>query len=159
MRPNGGSTIIGLAQPRPSPMGRGRQEPGDRKAAGLAGARVQQFRPVPDAARDQVGGPLTVLTVRNGGRYYVMDDTGGRPFTVEERRREFQPLISFGMYGAWVHMPRTTHRSLDARRGCGDYLGDCPQIGSRLTNGCSLRYEPPRRNGGGSAVRSIPVIS
>ena len=59
-------------------------------------------------ARDEVGGPMTVLTVRNGGRYYVMDDTGGRPFTVEERRREFQPLMSFGMYGAWVHMPRTT---------------------------------------------------
>jgi predicted transglutaminase-like cysteine proteinase len=59
-------------------------------------------------ARDQVGGPITVLTVRNGGHYYVMDDTGGRPFTVEERRREFQPLMSFGMYGAWVHMPRTT---------------------------------------------------
>jgi len=59
-------------------------------------------------ARDQVGGPITVLTVRNGGRYYVMDDTGGRPFTVEERSREFKPLMSFGMYGAWVHMPRTT---------------------------------------------------
>lgn len=54
-------------------------------------------------ARDRVGGPITVLTVRNGGRYYVMDDTGGRPFAVEERRFEFQPLMSFGMYGAWVH--------------------------------------------------------
>ena len=54
-------------------------------------------------ARDRVGGPITVLTVRNGGRYYVMDDTGGRPFAVEERRLEFQPLMSFGMYGAWVH--------------------------------------------------------
>jgi predicted transglutaminase-like cysteine proteinase len=56
-------------------------------------------------ARDQVGGPITVLTVRNGGRYYVMDDTGGRPFAVEERRKEFQPLMSFGMYGAWAHIP------------------------------------------------------
>jgi predicted transglutaminase-like cysteine proteinase len=54
-------------------------------------------------ARDRVGGPITVLTVRSGGRYYVMDDTGGRPFAVEERRLEFQPLMSFGMYGAWVH--------------------------------------------------------
>jgi predicted transglutaminase-like cysteine proteinase len=59
-------------------------------------------------ARDQVGGPITVVTVRSGGRYYVMDDTGGRPFSVEERAREFKPLMSFGMYGAWVHMPRTT---------------------------------------------------
>lgn len=55
-------------------------------------------------ARDRVGGPITVLTVRNGGHYYVMDDTGGRPFAVEERRFEFQPLMSFGMYGAWVHV-------------------------------------------------------
>jgi predicted transglutaminase-like cysteine proteinase len=59
-------------------------------------------------ARDRVGGPLTVLTVRNGGRYYVMDDTGGRPFAVEERRLEFQPVMSFGMYGAWVHVPGIT---------------------------------------------------
>jgi predicted transglutaminase-like cysteine proteinase len=56
-------------------------------------------------ARDRVGGPITVLTVRSGGRYYVMDDTGGRPFAVEERRFEFQPLMSFGMYGAWAHVP------------------------------------------------------
>jgi predicted transglutaminase-like cysteine proteinase len=58
-------------------------------------------------ARDRVGGPQTVLTVRSGGRYYVMDDTGGRPFAVEERRQEFQPVMSFGMYGAWVHVPPT----------------------------------------------------
>ncbi len=56
-------------------------------------------------ARDRVGGPMTVLTVRSNGHYYVMDDTGGRPFAVEERRNEFQPLMSFGMYGAWVHAP------------------------------------------------------
>ena len=59
-------------------------------------------------ARDRVGGPLTVLTVRNGGHYYVMDDTGGRPFAIEERRLEFQPVMSFGMYGAWVHVPGIT---------------------------------------------------
>lgn len=59
-------------------------------------------------ARDRVGGPLTVLTVRSGGRYYVVDDTGGAPFLVEERRNEFQPLISFGMYGAWIHSRPTT---------------------------------------------------
>jgi predicted transglutaminase-like cysteine proteinase len=55
-------------------------------------------------ARDRVGGPLTVLTVRSGGHYYVVDDTGGPPFLVESRRLEFQPLMSFGMYGAWVHV-------------------------------------------------------
>jgi predicted transglutaminase-like cysteine proteinase len=55
-------------------------------------------------ARDRVGGPLTVLTVRSGGRYYVMDDTGAPPFLAEKRRLEFQPVMSFGMYGAWVHV-------------------------------------------------------
>jgi predicted transglutaminase-like cysteine proteinase len=55
-------------------------------------------------ARDKVGGPITVLTARVGGRYYVLDDTGGTPFLVEERRNEFQPEMSFGLYGAWVHV-------------------------------------------------------
>jgi len=55
-------------------------------------------------ARDRVGGPLTVLTVRSGGRYYVMDDTGSPPFLAESRRVEFEPVMSFGMYGAWVHV-------------------------------------------------------
>ena len=59
-------------------------------------------------ARDRVGGPLTVLTVRNGGRYYVVDDTGAAPFLAEQRSFEFQPLMSFGMYGAWVHVRPTT---------------------------------------------------
>src|SRR5205085_10150459 len=31
-------------------------------------------------ARDSVGGPITVLTVRIDGRYYILDDTGGAPF-------------------------------------------------------------------------------
>ena len=64
-------------------------------------------------ARDSVGGPLTVVTVRTAGRYYIMDDTGAPPFAAEQRRLEFQPQVSFGMYGAWVHLqsapfPQTT---------------------------------------------------
>ena len=58
-------------------------------------------------ARDRVSGPLTVLTVRSGGHYYVLDDTGGAPFPVEQRSFEFQPIMSFGMYGAWVHVRST----------------------------------------------------
>jgi predicted transglutaminase-like cysteine proteinase len=54
-------------------------------------------------ARDRVGGPMTVLTVRFNGRYYILDDTGGAPFPVESRRREFQPVLSFGWGGTWVH--------------------------------------------------------
>lgn len=64
-------------------------------------------------ARDSVGGPIMVVTVRAGGRYYVIDDTGAPPFLAEERRLEFHPQMSFGMYGAWVHaqsmpLPQTT---------------------------------------------------
>ncbi len=54
-------------------------------------------------ARDVVGGPVTVLTVRVGGRYYILDDTGGAPFLADTRRKEFQPILSFGWSGAWVH--------------------------------------------------------
>lgn len=54
-------------------------------------------------ARDRVGGPITVLTVRLYGRYFVLDDTGGTPYPVEQRRLEFQPVLSFGWNGAWVH--------------------------------------------------------
>ena len=54
-------------------------------------------------ARDRVGGPITVLTVYLNGHYYVLDDTGGTPFPVEQRRFEFQPVLSFGWNGAWVH--------------------------------------------------------
>jgi len=55
-------------------------------------------------ARDRVGGPITVLIVRVSGKYYVLDDTGGAPFLAEERRFEFQPVITFGWSGAWVHL-------------------------------------------------------
>lgn len=54
-------------------------------------------------ARDAVGGPVTVLTVRVGGRYFILDDTGGAPFLADTRRREFQPVLSFGWSGTWVH--------------------------------------------------------
>lgn len=53
--------------------------------------------------RDRVGGPLTVLTVRLGGRFYILDDTGGAPFLADSRRNEFQPIFSFGPTTAWVH--------------------------------------------------------
>lgn len=55
-------------------------------------------------ARDRVGGPVSVLTVRANGGYYILDDTGGAPFRVDSRGRDFQPILSFGWNGAWVHM-------------------------------------------------------
>lgn len=54
-------------------------------------------------ARDRVGGPITVLMARLYGHYWVLDDTGGAPYLVESRRLEFQPVLSFGWNGAWVH--------------------------------------------------------
>ena len=58
-------------------------------------------------ARDRVGGPMTVLTARVGGRYYILDDSGAAPFDSEKRRREFNPLMSFGLAGAWMHVGKT----------------------------------------------------
>ena len=54
-------------------------------------------------ARDRVGGPITVLTARLNGRYFILDDTGGAPFLVDNRRNEFDPVLSFGSTNAWVH--------------------------------------------------------
>lgn len=54
-------------------------------------------------ARDRVGGPITVLMTRLYGHYWVLDDTGGAPFMVEQRRLEFQPVLSFGVSGSWVY--------------------------------------------------------
>lgn len=56
-------------------------------------------------ARDRVGGPMTVAMVRVGGQFLVLDDTGGTPFPIEDRRFEFRPLLSFGWDGAWIHVP------------------------------------------------------
>lgn len=52
--------------------------------------------------RDKVGGPITVLIVRFGERYYMLEDDGGAPFTTD-RRPEFKPLMTFGYGGSWVH--------------------------------------------------------
>lgn len=54
-------------------------------------------------ARDRVGGPITVLTARLNGKYFILDDTGGTPFLVDSRRNEFDPILSFGSATAWVH--------------------------------------------------------
>lgn len=67
-------------------------------------------------ARDRVGGAMTVLMARVNGRYFVLDDTGGTPFLADQRRFEFQPVISFGWNGTWVHTrpPATLARASTA---------------------------------------------
>jgi predicted transglutaminase-like cysteine proteinase len=52
--------------------------------------------------RDMVGGPITVLIVRVGSRFYVLDDTGGAPYS-SDRRPEFTPSLTFGYGGSWIH--------------------------------------------------------
>jgi predicted transglutaminase-like cysteine proteinase len=52
--------------------------------------------------RDTVGGPQTVLIVRDGPAYYVLDDTGGPPYR-PAHRPEFHPVLTFGYGAAWVH--------------------------------------------------------
>jgi len=73
--------------------------------------------------RDEATGPQTVLIVRLAGRYYVLDDTGGLPFT-PERRPEFTPVLTFGFGAVWAHSPdpsrvneRTTSRQGDSPSG------------------------------------------
>jgi predicted transglutaminase-like cysteine proteinase len=51
---------------------------------------------------DMVGGPITVLIVRNDGQFYVLDDTGGAPYPTN-RRPEFTPSLTFGYGGSWIH--------------------------------------------------------
>ena len=51
---------------------------------------------------DKVGGPITVLIVRLGGRFYVLDDTGETPYATD-RRPEFTPSLTFGYGGSWIH--------------------------------------------------------
>jgi len=53
---------------------------------------------------DMVGGPITVLIVRLDGRFLVLDDTGGMPYSTD-RRPEFTPSLTFGYGGSWIHEP------------------------------------------------------
>lgn len=52
--------------------------------------------------RDKVGGPITVLMVRLGRRFFVLDDLGGSPVAAD-RRQGFEPMLTFGHGGSWIH--------------------------------------------------------
>jgi predicted transglutaminase-like cysteine proteinase len=52
--------------------------------------------------RDKVGGPITVLMVRMGWRFYVLDDLGGAPIPAD-RRYGFEPILTLGSDMAWIH--------------------------------------------------------
>lgn len=67
--------------------------------------------------RDSIGGPLTVLVVRLGGQFLVLDDTGGRPYPIDQRRKEFKPLLTFGWNGIWLHRPAEVRQASAPRQG------------------------------------------
>jgi predicted transglutaminase-like cysteine proteinase len=52
--------------------------------------------------RDKVGGPITVLLVRLGNRFFVLDDLGGPPIEAT-RRQGFEPMLTLGQNIAWIH--------------------------------------------------------
>ena len=52
--------------------------------------------------RDKVGGPITVLLVRLGQRFYVLDDLGGAPIAAD-RREGFEPMLTLGHNASWIH--------------------------------------------------------
>lgn len=52
--------------------------------------------------RDKVGGLITVLIVRSGKRLYVLDDLGGAPIAAEHRQG-FEPMLTLGYGGSWIH--------------------------------------------------------
>lgn len=64
--------------------------------------------------RDTVGGPITVLIVRDKANFLVLDDTGG-PSYAPARRPEFRPVLTFGYGASWVHKSMDSPAQLAAK--------------------------------------------
>jgi predicted transglutaminase-like cysteine proteinase len=52
--------------------------------------------------KDKVGGPITVLLVRLGRSFLVLDDLGGSPIAAD-RRQGFEPMLTLGHNASWIH--------------------------------------------------------
>ena len=63
--------------------------------------------------KDKVGGPITVLVVRLGGRFYIIDDLGGAPIAAE-LRQGFEPMVTLGHNASWIHGRRRLAPTLAA---------------------------------------------
>ena len=101
-------------------LARGAGDMEDRAMVKLQALRALGFRPGDlflTLARDRVGGPITVLTARLNGRYYILDDTGGTPFLADSRRAELEPVLSFGWTSAWVHQRRAPPPAIASLQG------------------------------------------
>lgn len=85
--------------------------------------------------RDTVGGPITVLIVRDGANFLVLDDTGGPPYA-PAWRPEFHPVLTFGYGASWVHKPvdspaRLAAKTSPTRKAADSGASGAPTIGSR----------------------------
>lgn len=59
--------------------------------------------------RDSARGAATLLLVRVGGSFYVLDDRAERPVAARDHRR-FTPVITLGKDSAWLHGKRHAGR-------------------------------------------------
>ena len=56
--------------------------------------------------KERIGGPpITVLLARIGGSVYILDDWSGPPIPIE-RKRDFEPILSFSGNSSWLHGKR-----------------------------------------------------
>ena len=95
-------------------LGRGAGDMEDRAIVKMQALRALGFAPNDlflTLGRDRVGGPITVLMVRIDDRYFMVDDTGGPATLLDRRGHEFQPQLTFGSGGSWVHARRLAPKS------------------------------------------------
>ena len=95
-------------------LSRGAGDMEDRAIVKMQALRALGFSPNDlflTLGRDRVGGPMTVLMVRIEDRYFMVDDTGGPATLLERRSHEFQPQLTFGTGGSWVHARKLPAKS------------------------------------------------
>ena len=62
---------------------------------------------------DAVSGPISVLVVRTGNRFLVLNERGGLP-VAPEARTGFAPIMTFGVDMAWLHGRRVAGTAIAA---------------------------------------------
>ena len=62
---------------------------------------------------DAVSGPISVLVVRTGNRFLVLNERGGLP-VAPEARTGFAPIMTFGVNMAWLHGRRVAGTAIGA---------------------------------------------
>ena len=86
-------------------LSRGRGDMEDRAILKMEALKNLGFSPrdlFMTVGRDRVAGPVTGLIVRLDGRYLMLDDTGAPPLLVDSRP-DFEPMMTLGHGGSWLH--------------------------------------------------------